>query len=930
MAFNPLPLGTAGDSGRVWSFAGREFDESRLELRVGGQLVELELKPLEVLIQLLKHAGQVVAKDQLLDAVWPGLSVVDGSLATAIHKLRKALGDADSQIVVTVPRVGYRLAPVVQSKAARLPPAPAEMNLQAGQPVPGRERWRLLRSLSISRNSEVWLAEHPKTSELRVFKFVSDADYLTALKREVMVFRFLRESLGERSDFVRIFEWNFDAPPYFLESEYGGSNLAEWADSQGGLDHISIPCRLGVLAEIARTIADAHGAGVLHRDLKPANILVRPVAGSERHIKIADFGSASLLDPSRLQDLGITSLGLTQTGVSVSPSLTGTLMYLAPEVLSGSVPTAAADIYSLGVILYQLVIGDFRKPLSAGWERAIEDPLIREDIAVTACGDPAGRLAGAAQLARRLDGLQERRVERSRLEAARQREQLAERKRANARARRPWIALASLAILAAAASLYFQTHLLPTRSAHAAPLLKTVAVLPFQNIGSDHSFDFLSQAVPDEIAATLSHARSISVRSLAATSKYTQPGLDLQRVGNELKAASIVTGHFLKEADDLEFTLEAIDVKTGRVFWRDVFAVPASSMIEMREGLLARTQGTLAAALGASAFTVDAGTRPASEEAYRLYLNAAAIPMDTTRNKQAIAMLERSVGLDPNFAPSWLILGRRYDLEGRYANGGRTMMKHFETSVERALALDPNYVAAGANLTIIRLEQGDLPRALQESEDLVRRRPDSADAYHILGAVFRYAGLLEESSKECDTAFRLDPHTQTSGLRSCAIVFALRGNYRRAMDYLNLDPTSDFHKAILLTTLLREGHTREALQVGTPHIPQWASYDMLPACVEHKSVPGSVAAAAAAQVSEDPEANYLAATNLAYCGRTSAALRLLKLAVRGNYCSYPVMDSDPFLASLRTTPQFAGIRAAGIACQQNFLSARRHIEQQQH
>lgn len=79
-------------------------------------------------------------------------------------------------------------------------------------------------------------------------------------------------------------------------------------------------------------------------------------------------------------------------------------------------------------------------------------------------------------------------------------------------------------------------------------------------------------------------------------------------------------------------------------------------------------------------------------------------------------------------------------------------MDHFEISVAQALALDPGYAAAGANLT------------------LVRRRPDSADAHHTLGAVFRYAGLLEDSSEECDRAFKLDPHTQTSGLRSCAIV----------------------------------------------------------------------------------------------------------------------------------------------------------------
>src|SRR5690242_16675560 len=79
MALKESQADAAVSSGRLWSFAGREFDESRLELRVHGELVELELKPLEILLQLLLHAGKVVTKDQLLDAVWPGLTVVEGS-----------------------------------------------------------------------------------------------------------------------------------------------------------------------------------------------------------------------------------------------------------------------------------------------------------------------------------------------------------------------------------------------------------------------------------------------------------------------------------------------------------------------------------------------------------------------------------------------------------------------------------------------------------------------------------------------------------------------------------------------------------------------------------------------------------------------------------------------------------------------------------
>jgi DNA-binding winged helix-turn-helix (wHTH) protein/serine/threonine protein kinase len=917
MAFSALPIDSGEGVGRVRSFAGREFNESHLQLRVHGQPVELELKPLEVLIQLLNHPGEVLTKEQLLAAVWPGLNVVEGSLTTAVHKLRKALGDNDATIVVTVPRVGYRLAAEVHEIVNQHTPAVARTNLSAGDSVPGRESWRLVRPFDRSGSAEVWLAENPQTHEFRVFKFAWDTARAKALRREVAVFRFLRETLGHRPDFVRVFEWNFDTQPYFLESEYGGPYLAEWADRQGGLGNIPLDRRLRLLAGIADAVAAAHGTGVLHKDLKPANALVTATADGEEQIKLADFGSASVLEPSRLRALGITAGSLTQTTVPNSAFVTGTLMYIAPEVLTGNAPAAVADVYALGVMLYQLVIGDFRKPLAPGWERGIGDLLIREDVAAAACGDPDERLGSAAEFADRLRSLEVRRTHRNRVEEERLREEAAAQKRAQAHLHRPWIAVACIAGVLSTATL-----LLQRRRASPGPALKSVAVLPFQNLGSDRSFDFLSQAIPDEVATSLSYARSLSVRPFAVTSKYTQPDLDLQKAAKELKAAAVVTGHFMKAGDDLEVALEAIDAKTGHVFWRDTVTVASRSMITLREKLLARTRGTLAAALGASAFTIDAATRPVNEEAYSLYLRAAAIPMDTTRSEKAIAMLERSVGLDSTFAPSWLMLSRNYYAEGRYGRGGKAMMEQFEAAVARSVALDPNYIAAAANLVIIDLEKGDLIKALHEAEDLLRRRPDSADAHHLLGGVLRYAGVLDESAAECETTLKLDPGTRTSGLRSCSILFALSGNYRRAMDYLNLDPTSDFYRAILLTTLLRQGRAREAAQLGPPRIPQWQSYDMLSACAQNRPPSEIDAVASTVEESGDPEANYLAAANLAYCGQSGAALRLLKVAIQGNYCSYPAMDSDPFFARVRTIPEFAALREAGISCRQRFVASR--------
>jgi serine/threonine protein kinase/DNA-binding winged helix-turn-helix (wHTH) protein len=526
------PVGEVEEtSGRLWRFADYEFDELAHELRVKGKPVELESKPLEILLQLLLHAGEVVTKEELLESVWPDVMVVDGSLATAISKLRRAMGDDEHPAILTVPRVGYRLAVPVHCKTIAAASGP-ELGFKVGDTVPAREQWQLSRAMERSGSSEVWLAQNPKTREQRVFKFASDGVRLKALKREITVSRFLRESLGERPEFVRILEWNFETAPFFLESEYAGPNLAEWAELQGGLFKIPLDDRLQLLIDIAKAVATAHGIGVLHKDLKPANILLVsrngvPQNGENKiyQIKIADFGSASLFDPLRLQALGITNLGFTQT-VTQGGSLTGTLMYLAPEVLAGQSPSASADVYALGVMLYQLLVGDFRKPLAPGWESEIADPLLREDIAEAASGDPAKRLNSAAELAEHLLTLGQRRTKRNELEAAKQRAQLAERKLAEAQARKPWVVLA---VIALALGLGFSFTLYRRAALERDHANRQTAIA--NSINQFLSNDLLGRSNP--------FVSGNSTESLMETIKQASPAIDRQFKDEPLVAARL-------------------------------------------------------------------------------------------------------------------------------------------------------------------------------------------------------------------------------------------------------------------------------------------------------------------------------------------------------------------------------------------------------
>jgi serine/threonine protein kinase/DNA-binding winged helix-turn-helix (wHTH) protein len=428
-----------------YRFGTAEFDEARFELRIGGVPVDVQRKPLEILACLLAHAGEVVTKDELLEIVWEGRPTVENVIANAVTKLRGALGEANVDRIVTQPRVGYRFTGTFERTAVGRTWV-SQLELAADMVVPGRPNFVLESMLGRSMASEVWLARHAKTHEARVFKFSPDGARLAALKREATLARLLRANVAEQRFFAKLLDWNFETSPFFLEYEYGGRNLGEWAPSAGGLGALSTPERLELFLRIVDGVAAAHAVGVLHKDLKPANVLVAPAESGEWELKLTDFGSSRLLEPGRLSELGITQLGLTMTASVLGDSGSGTPLYLAPELLTGAPPTVRSDVYALGVMLYQFLVGDFRKPLTPGWERDIVDPLLRQDIADAAAGDPMRRLQTTAELAERLRGLDARRHESEQLRAADERARAAEQRLEQARARRPWIVAAACAL----------------------------------------------------------------------------------------------------------------------------------------------------------------------------------------------------------------------------------------------------------------------------------------------------------------------------------------------------------------------------------------------------------------------------------------------------------------------------------------------------
>jgi len=444
----------------LWCFGVWLFVGSKRELSPDGLVVALEAKPLNMLMLLLRYPGELITKADLMEALWTGRIVTDSVLSNCAAKLRTALGD-DERLLRTVHGYGYRLEahPTLESEATATPEVSSIFT--AGASVPFRPNWEFTRQLGLT--GETWLAANRVTATQRVFKFARTPRDLAALKREVTLYRLLRHHLEDRAPVVDLLDWNFDEPPWFLELHYCTlGSLAEYLDGQGGAKALTLEARIALIIQLAEGLSLVHNHGVLHKDLKPANVMAEALDHGGVRLLLADFGSGRLLDPQQLESLAITRLGFTQFGESSSSSSsTGTPLYYAPEVLSGQPVTLKSDIYALGVIAYQLIVGDLRRLFAPGWEQEITDELLREDIAACAAGDPAKRLADAQLLADRLRHLPLRRAERA-AEAQKIAEQqaLAQALR-EAKVRRRGLLLTSAALaagLTASLALYWQAR----------------------------------------------------------------------------------------------------------------------------------------------------------------------------------------------------------------------------------------------------------------------------------------------------------------------------------------------------------------------------------------------------------------------------------------------------------------------------------------
>jgi serine/threonine-protein kinase len=694
---------------------------------------------------------------------------------------------------------------------------------------------------------------------------------------------------------------------------------------------------LSIATQVADALAAAHARGVIHRDIKAGNIMVT----DDGLVKVLDFGLAKLLDSEAALNRGIHHTELTEVGVPY-----GTATYAAPEQAAGQPVDHRADIFSTGVLLYELLTGTWPFRGKTGIEvryavlhndarpisevRSDTPPRLQQVMNRALAKQPRDRYQNIADLRDDLKTAMSE-IESNASSQANERIALVMPRQQSgpggvASTVRRW--LRNLSGIESGSPTGENTS--PPRrikeqsiSFGSEPPQRSLAILPFRNLSKDPAASFYEFSLADAVITELARLRSLVVRPSSSIAKYQGLQKDPCEIGQELGVNSILAASYLGASQRLRVTAQLLDVGSGSILWSDSIDAAAADIIAVQDIIARHIVAGLRLELSSDERVALEQRATRNAAAYEEYLRGrdrlAKYAYHTPRQEDfetAVEHFERAIELDPAFALAYSGLGVCYSTRVFDKFGEPEDYERAAKAFDKALALDSLLVEARLHMLLIYLARGEKQKARTEIQGLLAEAPNEAAVHRVAATLYRLDGKHQKALASFALAASLNPEERVNAYYNRARVFNSLGQKEEALLELDkasaIEPDHPLIKTIRAFILYYRGETVAAAalvrEVLVSHPEMDSVRPLLAMCLsrqgKHESARTNLTARVKASAAADPDIAYWLASAFALEDNRDEAFKWLERAINLGREDRTWFERDPDWEPLRNDPRF--------------------------